>query len=291
MGGSYKSKKINTMATGFGAAIVIVGAMFKIQHWPGATIMLIGGLSVEAILFIMGAFEEPHMAVDWTILYPELDTWSTPTLDEAEGEGDEESFNLEDSSAMTKIATSASAGVAVAAGGDEVSQKLDRMLEDANIGADLIESLGKGMRNLSDSASNIGDLANIAPATDEFVNSVNHARSSVESLSDNYSKANQALDVLITTSDNVGYAEELSKMSKNLSELNGIYEMQLNSTGENIKLSSEVNENISALMQNLSDSVEDTKRYKEQVAELGNNLEQLNTVYGNMLSAMNFNRS
>ena len=79
-------------------------------------------------------------------------------------------------------------------------------------------------------------------------------------------------------------------MSKNLSELNGVYEMQLNSSGQNIKLNSEVNENISALLQNLSDSVEDTKRYKEQVAELGNNLEQLNTVYGNMLSAMNFNR-
>ena len=79
-------------------------------------------------------------------------------------------------------------------------------------------------------------------------------------------------------------------MSKNLSELNGIYEMQLNSSGQNVKLNSEVNENISALLQNLSDSVEDTKRYKEQVAELGNNLEQLNTVYGNMLSAMNFNR-
>ena len=57
MGGSYKSKKINTMSTGFGAAVVIVGAMFKIQHWPGATVMLIGGLSVEAVLFIMGAFE------------------------------------------------------------------------------------------------------------------------------------------------------------------------------------------------------------------------------------------
>lgn len=278
------------MATGFGAAIVIVGAMFKIQHWPGATIMLIGGLSVEAILFIMGAFEEPHMAVDWTILYPELDTWSNPTHDEAEDEHGEESFNVEDSAEMTEISSSASNG-AVVASGDPVSQKLDRMLEEANIGADLIESLGKGMRNLSESASNMGDLANIAPATDEFVNSVNHARSSVESLTDNYSKANQALDGLITTSDNGAYAEELSKMSKNLSELNGIYEMQLNSTGENIRLSSEVNENIAALMQNLTDSVEDTKRYKEQVAELGNNLEQLNTVYGNMLSAMNFNRS
>jgi gliding motility-associated protein GldL len=286
MGGSYKSKKINTMATGFGAAVVIVGAMFKIQHWPGATVMLIGGLSVEAVLFIMGAFEEPHMAVDWTILYPELDTWSEPLEDEAEGEHDEEgeqSFNLDDSSDISAISEES---------GDAVSQKLDRMLQDANIGSDLIESLGKGMRNLSDSASNMGDLANIAPATEDFVSSVSIAKSKVESLSDNYSKANQTLDNLIAASDGdgVSYSEELGKMSKNLSELNGVYEMQLNSSGQNIKLNSEVNENISALLQNLSDSVEDTKRYKEQVAELGNNLEQLNTVYGNMLSAMNFNR-
>lgn len=286
MGGSYKSKKINTMATGFGAAVVIVGAMFKIQHWPGATVMLIGGLSVEAVLFIMGAFEEPHMAVDWTILYPELDTWSEPLEDEAEGEHDEEgeqSFNLDDSSDISAISEES---------GDAVSQKLDRMLQDANIGSDLIESLGKGMRNLSDSASNMGDLANIAPATEDFVSSVSIAKSKVESLSDNYSKANQTLDNLIAVSDGdgVSYSEELGKMSKNLSELNGVYEMQLNSSGQNIKLNSEVNENISALLQNLSDSVEDTKRYKEQVAELGNNLEQLNTVYGNMLSAMNFNR-
>ena len=286
MGGSYKSKKINTMATGFGAAVVIVGAMFKIQHWPGATVMLIGGLSVEAVLFIMGAFEEPHMAVDWTILYPELDTWSEPLEDEAEDEHDEEgeqSFNLDDSSVISAVSAESD---------DAVSQKLDRMLQDANIGSDLIESLGKGMRNLSDSASNMGDLANIAPATEDFVSSVNIAKSNVESLSDNYSKANQTLDNLIAASDGdgVSYSEELWKMSKNLSELNGVYEMQLNSSGQNIKLNSEVNENISALLQNLSDSVEDTKRYKEQVAELGNNLEQLNTVYGNMLSAMNFNR-
>ena len=274
------------MATGFGAAVVIVGAMFKIQHWPGATIMLIGGLSVEAVLFIMGAFEEPHMAVDWTILYPELDTWSEPLEDEAEDEHDEEgeqSFNLDDSSVISAVSAESD---------DAVSQKLDRMLQDANIGSDLIESLGKGMRNLSDSASNMGDLANIAPATEDFVSSVNIAKSNIESLSDNYSKANQTLDNLIAVSDGDGgsYSQELGKMSKNLSELNGIYEMQLNSSGQNVKLNSEVNENISALLQNLSDSVEDTKRYKEQVAELGNNLEQLNTVYGNMLSAMNFNR-
>jgi gliding motility-associated protein GldL len=265
------------MATGFGAAIVIIGAMFKIQHWPGASIALIGGLSVEAALFLMGAFEEPHMDIDWTLVYPELNTWATHDDDGEEAE----SFDAEDSAVMKEMGS-----------GDPVSQKLDRLLQDANIGSDLIESLGAGMRNLSESAGNMNKLSDVAPATDKFVSSINNASSNVDTLSENYLKANKALEALVATEvqEGAGYAEELSKLSKNLSELNNVYEMQLTSTGEQMRVSADANEKIAALLQNLSDSVEDTKRYKEQVAELGNNLEQLNTVYGNMLSAMSINR-
>ena len=71
--------QIMPKVTGFGAAIVIVGAMFKIMHWPGASFMLVFGLSTEAALFLMGAFEEPHMDTDWSLVYPEL----------AGGEGEE----------------------------------------------------------------------------------------------------------------------------------------------------------------------------------------------------------
>lgn len=277
MSGSYKKKKFMNMATGFGAAIVIIGAMFKIQHWPGASIALIGGLSVEAALFLMGAFEEPHMDIDWTLVYPELNTWATHDDDGEEAE----SFDAEDSAVMKEMGS-----------GDPVSQKLDRLLQDANIGSDLIESLGAGMRNLSESAGNMNKLSDVAPATDKFVSSINNASTNVDTLSENYLKANKALEALVATEvqEGAGYAEELSKLSKNLSELNNVYEMQLTSTGEQMRVSADANEKIAALLQNLSDSVEDTKRYKEQVAELGNNLEQLNTVYGNMLSAMSINR-
>lgn len=276
MAGSYKKKKFMNMATGFGAAIVIIGAMFKIQHWPGASIALIGGLSVEAALFLMGAFEEPHMDIDWTLVYPELNTWGSHDEDGEEAE----TFDAEDSAVMKEMDS-----------GDPVSQKLDRLLQDANIGSDLIESLGKGMRNLSESAGNISTLSDVAPATDKFVSSIENASSNVDTLSQNYLKANQAIEGLVATKEEgSAYAEELQKLSKNLSDLNGVYEMQLTSTGEQMKVSADANEKIAALLQNLSDSVEDTKRYKEQVAELGNNLEQLNTVYGNMLSAMSVNR-
>ena len=278
MSGSYKKKKIMNMATGFGAAIVIIGAMFKIQHWPGASIALIGGLSVEAALFLMGAFEEPHMDIDWTLVYPELNTWGSH--DDEHGE-EAETFDAEDSAVMKEMGS-----------GDPVSQKLDRLLQDANIGSDLIESLGQGMRNLSESASNMNTLSDVAPATDKFVSSIENASSNVDTLSENYLKANKALEGLVATENTEGsaYAQELQKLSKNLSELNGVYELQLTSTGEQMKVSADANEKIAALLQNLSDSIEDTKRYKEQVAELGNNLEQLNTVYGNMLSAMSINR-
>lgn len=266
------------VATGLGAAIVIVGAMFKIMHWPGASVMLVAGLSTEAALFLLGVLEEPAQHIDWTLVYPEL-AYSHDDEDE-----EHDALDSEDSAVMREVDKKAS--------GDPIAQKLDMMLQDANIGADLISSLGTGMRNLSDSAQNMNKLADAAPATEQFVSSINHAKSNVDTLSENYLKANQALEGLVASNTGgASYAEELQKLSKNLSELNGVYEMQLNSSGESIKLNAQVNENINALLTNLSDSVEDTKRYKDQVAQLGTNLEALNTVYGNMLSAMNFNKA
>ena len=115
MSGSYKKKKMMNMVTGFGAAIVIVGAMFKIQHWPGATIALIGGLSVEAVLFILGAFEAPHMEIDWSLVYPELAV--------SHDEEHEDELESEDVEGATTSA------IVEAQNNDEsVSQKLDQML-------------------------------------------------------------------------------------------------------------------------------------------------------------------
>jgi gliding motility-associated protein GldL len=274
MSGSYKKKKMMNMVTGFGAAIVIVGAMFKIQHWPGATIALIGGLSVEAVLFILGAFEAPHMEIDWSLVYPELAV--------SHDEEHEDELESEDEEGVTTSA------IVEAQDNDEsVSQKLDQMLMDANIGGDLIESLGEGLRNFGETAQNLNSVGTASEATDGLVNSLESASQNVDKMSNAYEKASESIaGISDLKGEGTSYAEQLVAMTKNLGELNTVYEQQIEANNGSMKLSSDIQENINELLVNLSDSVEDTKKYKTEVAALGENLSKLNTVYGNMLSAM-----
>jgi gliding motility-associated protein GldL len=244
---------------GFGAAIVIVGALFKIQHWPGAGIMLTVGLSTEAIIFFFSAFEPIHEEIDWSLVYPEL----------AGLHGE--------SSEPEQIEEGASA-----------TETLDKMLEEAKIGPELIQSLGDGMRNLTDTTKKLSDVSEAHMATNEYVDSIKTASKNVSSLSDTYTKAAQSLTGLAASSeagDNVG--NQLQKVSKNLSALNASYELQLQGAGEHLKASTQFYENINKMMANLNATVNDTQKYKEEIAELSSNLAALNNVYGNMLSAMN----
>lgn len=266
MAGSYKKAKFNNMATGIGAAVVIVGAMFKIMHWPGASVMLVVGLTTEAALFLMGAFEEPHMETDWSLVYPEL---ATDHGAEAEA--------IEEGSASAAKTTE-----------DPIAQKLDEMLMDANIGSELVTSLGDGLRSFSTTAKNLNNAGDASAATGEFVDSIKGASSNVAKLSDSYSKASESLtDLVAIEGQGVSYGDQLTSMTKNLSELNAVYEQQIAANNDSTKLSAEITKNISELMLTLNDSVEDTKRFKSEVATLGDNLGKLNTVYGNMLTAMN----
>lgn len=255
---------------GWGASIVIVGAMFKIQHWPGASPMLVAGLSIEAVIFFFSAFEPIHEPEDWSLVYPEL----RGVHDDEEGDGHGHGGHAHGKR-----------------GGDAVSQELDKMLEEAKIGPELIESLGAGMKSLSEQAAKLNNITDASVATQDYVDKVKDASESVKELSSSYVKASEALTGLSSANlDGQTYGEQLQAVSKNLSALNAVYELQLQSSNDYLKATGKMQENISALLQNLSDSIDDTKRYKEEVSELASNLSALNTVYGNMLTAMNFKK-
>ena len=286
----FESKKFKTIMKyvyGYGGAIVIVGAMFKIQHWPGATIMLIGGLGIEAIIFVLSAHEPLHEELDWTLAYPEL----------ALGHSDDDPHGLpEESSAEASDET--------------VVEQLDNMLAKAKIEPELIESLGSGMRSLSENAGKLGDISSASDATNEYVENLKGASEKVgemggvyaeasSSISEKagklgsaYEKAAASVEEITAASGGVdtNYSEQLDKVSSNLSALNNVYEMQVKSVSDNMKSNEEMLTGINELMNNLHSSIDDTKKYKETMSELTNNLESLNTVYGNMLSAMNFNK-
>lgn len=310
---------------GIGAAVVIMGALFKIIHLPFANEMLIIGLTTEAIIFFFSAFEPPHVEPDWSLVYPQL----------AGLYGKKE--------------------VTTASG---ATQELDMMLSEANVGSDLIQSLGQGLNKLSENAAQLGDLSNAAVATNEFTNNVSHAANSVGELSNSYQKAAAAMGDEIRNSEaynenmkvaaesaahlansfqndlsateafsnNVqaaansaaglaesyqksatilsksvealdfeavegkAYNEQLQKISQNLSALNAVYELQLQGSNHTVEATGRLHETMEGFLARLNASAENTELFQQQLQELNNNMASLNQVYGNMLSAMNVGR-
>ncbi len=253
-----KGKKVMGLLYGWGAAIVIIGALFKIEHWPGASAMLIVGLGTEALIFFVSAFEPPHTEVDWTLAYPELAGLEEDQL-----------------TAATKNRGSA-------------SQELDKMFEEAKIGPELIENLGTGFRNLSDHTSKLNNISDASVATEEYVSNVRTAAGKMSTLSDSYEKASETLTGLsVSSEDSNAYSQSLKSISSKLSELNNVYELQLKAASDHMESSNEAFAGMDSLMTNLRSSVESTEQYKANISELAKNLSSLNTIYGNMLNAMN----
>jgi len=273
-GGIFASKKFKTIMKfvyGWGGAIVIIGAMFKIQHWPGATVMLIGGLGIEACIFILSAFEPLHEDTNWELVYPELALGNSDALDhEHEEHNPQVSHKKNDSS---------------------VTEHLDKMLGEANIDSELLQRLGDGMRALGENVAQLQGASSAAAATDSYVSSLQAASDKVSNLSEAYERASVSISGMTSSSaEGESFGEQMQKVSKNLAALNNVYELQLKGSSAHLETTEKFQSQVTEMMQNLSDSTEDTRRYKENMAMLSSNLTDLNTVYGNMLKAMSINK-
>ncbi len=270
--GSKGWKKFMAKLYGFGAAVVIVGALFKIQHWPGASIMLIAGLGTEALIFIFSAFEPIHEDPNWELVYPELALGHSEDLDHE---------------ALPAAAGRGNRG----GGGSGVTEQLDKMLEEAKIDGELLERLGDGMRALGDNAAQLKGVTSAAAATDSYVDSLQAASDKVSKLSEAYERASVSISGMTSTqAEGESFGEQMQKVSKNLAALNNVYELQLKGSSAHLEATEKFQGQVSDMMKNLSESVEDTRLYKENMAMLSKNLTDLNTVYGNMLKAMSVSR-
>jgi len=262
--GSKSWKKFMAKLYGWGASVVIIGALFKIQHYQGAGTMLIAGLGTEALIFFFSAFEPVHEEPDWTLVYPQLRTGQT---DEAKNAENEEDNLLE---------------------GVPVSQQLDEMLIKSKVDPELITSLGEGLRSFSDQAEKISDISDAQVATNEYVESVKTAAGRVDNLSETYKEAADSLTGLANSSeDGESTGVQLERLSTNLEKLNSAYESQLAGSAAHANQNQKLSDGIHELLSNLNESIEDTRNYKESISELSKNLAALNKVYGNMLTAMN----
>ena len=137
--------------------------------------MLIIGLGTESIIFFFSAFEPPHVEPDWSLVYPQLAGIYH------EGEVDQKDLTT----------------------GEGVIQELDKMLEKAKIGPELIESLGDGLRNLTDTTAKLSDVSDASLANDQYVRTLKTATESATVLSESYKKTAKSLDQNVAVSKNI----------------------------------------------------------------------------------------
>lgn len=263
----YIYRVVVPKVTSVGAALVVVGALFKIMHWTGAGTMLTVGLLTEGFLFLLGAFQPappPEAHYDWEKVYPEL----------AEAEA---------ARAKTKQPKAIQRD-------DKVVEKMalmEKQLAEADLSGDVFKNFGQGMKSLNQTVSQMKDVSQTAAASDEYTKSLQTATKSMGDLNKAYSTTVNAMNQMAnSTQDAKAYHAQVQVITKNLGALNAVYEMELKDANSHIKAMNKFYTNLTVAMESMSDASKESHVFKEQMSKLTTNLTSLNKVYGNMLTAM-----
>jgi gliding motility-associated protein GldL len=260
-GGNFLYDVVMPKIYGIGAAVVIIGALFKIQHWEGADIMLIVGLGTEAFIFALSAFQPQYKEPDWGLVYPELAEGYDPSTNSNKFVEENNSKGL--------------------------TRKLDDMLKDANVTPEAISSLGQGLNRLTATTQQLSTMSEATNATDEYTTKVRSAAASLDRINEAYANTTQAMSAMSdATQDAREYHVQVQNVTKNLGALNAVYEMELQDANTHLKSMNQFYGTLSQAMQNMTEASKDTEKFKEEVSALTGNLHSLNRVYGNMLNAM-----
>ncbi|MCX6259004.1 MAG: gliding motility protein GldL [Bacteroidia bacterium] len=260
-------KALSSKLYGWGASVVILGALFKINHYPGASYLLLIGLSCEAFIFFFSAFEPLLEHYDWSLVYPEL-------------AGMGENNEIERSTHENMVTA------------EDIANKI---LEKAEIPREVLERLGTGFTKLSQTASAMSEVTEATAATAQYTRNVKAAADSMHVVTESTTAYKELTDTISNnlsaiTSGSSSYNSQLGDLNKNLSALNTVYEMQLQGTSDYLKSSKETYAGLDKMLDNLKSTVQNSDKYREEMAKLSNKIEALNEIYGNMLSAMNYNK-
>ncbi len=269
----------------WGASVVILGALFKILHWPGANEMLIVGLGTESVIFFISGLEplppeEKHW--NWAKVFPQLK------------EEDEDEVLLDEMLGEEGTTQPAGPGF-IAAGLQGTSTALQE-----NLTPELFENLTETIKNLGVSVNQLSEVADVTVATNEFGQKLKVASEKIDQMTSSYSAAIDILDDFKNTLGvldeqrqkvlqvNEEYQQRVMAINKSLEELNAIYESELKDAQKHLNTINHFYANLNALMENLAseDVLKDATKVREELSKLAVNMERLNAIYGSMLTAM-----
>jgi gliding motility-associated protein GldL len=249
----------------FFAAVVILGALFKIRHWPYADEMITLGLASEVIVFLVMAFmvpppEEPH----WQRYFPDINLH--PDLDP----------NFKPTPLTLPGST-----------GNPALTKLEDMLKEADITPANLGRLSDNFKKLGGTVDKMSDITDVVAATGDYTTKTRDAANAMATMKDAYLGAAAGIQHFNQAADGTKqFHEQVQVLTKNLSSLNTIYELELQDTNNHLKAMNQFYGNLVNASQAMEGTVSDAKKAHDQIALLANNLGRLNNIYGNMLSAM-----
>ncbi len=265
-------KKIVAMAYGIGAAIVILGALFKIMHWPFADEMLIAGMGTEVLIFLISAFEPTYEEYQWERVYPHL--MDESSIEVFKGEG-----------GYSEGGAYGAGGGSGAAGGSLMA--LDNALSKATFDNDMLNRLGENLEKLSNNIGSMNSVADVANATEGYSEAARNASASMVTLQSVFEKsAESAKNLAISTAGTQEYQEQIQLVTKNLSQLNSIYQIELQDANNHIRNLNRFVGNLSEAMESLESTKNDALNLKDNMNALSKSLSSLNNIYGGMLTAM-----
>ncbi len=253
----------------FFAAVVIFAAMMKILHWKGADQAIMVGLISEAVVFLVMAFlvpppEEPH----WQRYFPNIN--EHPDVEKARTGKFE----------VTPLALGNS-------GGNPALTKMEDMLREADITPANLGRLSENFKKLGGTVDKMSDITDVVAATGDYTAKTREAANALGTMKDAYLGAASSIQHFNQAAEGTKqFHEQVQVLTKNLASLNTIYELELQDTNNHLKAMNKFYSNLTEASEAMQGSVEDAKKAQDQIAILANNLGRLNSIYGNMLSAM-----
>lgn len=267
------------MLYGIGAAVVIIGALFKILHFPGANEMLIVGLGTEAVIFFVSAFEplpEEEVHWSWHKVFPQL---------KDDIEEDEIDIDMaEDGSELPAVGMGGGANVL---GLGANLNNMDKLLADSKLSPQLFESLAESINGLKVNVVNLAEISDATVATNEYNDKIREAAGKIDQLTKGYASSVDSINQFGSSLNDVkAYQQQVQAVTQNLQSLNAVYTLELEDAQKHLNSINKFYGGISSVMQNLVDTSKETETLRNEVVSLSKNMQNLNAIYGGMLNAM-----
>ena len=282
---SEKGQRFFNFAYSIGAAIVIWGALFKILHLPGGNMLLSIGMGTEVLMFVLTAFDRPPKEYRWEEVFPVLDNHNPEERPEFGGGG---GVVINGGSSMPRVS-------------GEQARRAAGVPDNIDLSPDDTRSLSESIAKMSAAADQLSRMAELTSATQQYLDQMASIASEMQHLRDTTSALNEVSDVLLQSyraitenSENItrasqGYVEQMQNLHHNIGGLNTIYEIQLKGVSSQIDSIDRVNRGIKDIRDMYEKSAAQSARYCEETEKMARYMQQLNSVYEKMITAMTIN--